>query len=75
MYNTLEAWQEGVGAEEYGPPTPTSTQQTGQAIRDVVTSNIPLTKTNFLYMAGGAVAVYFAWQYFFKDMISDESQY
>lgn len=72
----LGTWQEGVGADEdYGPPTPTEQQKTGQAIVDTLKAQIPLTKTNFLYIAGGAIAVYFAWNYFFKGWVSDESQY
>lgn len=59
--------------EEYGPPVPTSTQVAVQTARDVVTSNIPLTKMNVLYIAGGAIALYVAWQYFFKDMLPDEN--
>lgn len=67
------AGDRGVGAEDYGPPTPTEAQKTGQAVVDIVKSDVPLTKTNFLYIAGGAIALYVAWNYFFKDMLPDEN--
>lgn len=75
MFNGKElgAWQNGMGAEDYGPPAPTEQQKTGQAIIDVVKADIPLTKNNFLYIVGGAIAVYAVWQYWFKDMMPDEN--
>jgi len=77
MFNgkDLGSWQEGVGAEDYGPPAPTEQQKTGQAILDIAKSEVPLTKNTIYYVIGGVTAVYFAWEYLFKDMISDESQY
>ena len=63
----------GIDGEDYGPPTPTEAQKTGQAIVDVVKSDVPLTKTNFMYIAGGVIVAYVVWQYFFKDMLPDEN--
>jgi len=56
-----------VGAEEYGPPVPTSTQLAVQSARDVLTSQVPLTPTTFYIMVGGALALYLAYQYMYSE--------
>jgi hypothetical protein len=63
--NDLGTWQEGVGAEEYGPPTPTSTQLTVQAVRDTLTTGID--KTTVMYIAVGLIGAYALYNYFYAE--------
>jgi hypothetical protein len=64
---TLGAWQEGVGQEQFGPTAPTTTQVAVQTVRDIATSRVPLDSTTLLYIAGGAIALYFAYQYMYSE--------
>lgn len=57
----------GVGAEEFGPPVPTSTQVAVQTGRDILTAEVPMTQTTLLYIAGGAIALYLAYQYLYSE--------
>ena len=61
----LGTWQEGIGAEEYGPPTPTNTQLAVQAGRDVLTTGID--KTTVMYIAGGVVVAYLLYNYMYSE--------
>ena len=61
----LGSWQEGVGAEDYGPPAPTTTQVAVQATRDVLTTGID--KTTVMYIVGGAVAAYLIYNYMYAE--------
>jgi hypothetical protein len=65
--NELGTWEEGVGAEEYGPAAPTTTQVAVQTVRDIATSQIPMTSTTLLYVAGGVVAAYLLYQYMYAS--------
>lgn len=67
------AGDNGIGAEDYGPPTPTDQQKTGQAILDIAKSEVPLTKNTIYYVVGGVIGAYLLYTYFFKDMIADEN--
>jgi len=61
----LASWQEGVGAEDYGPPAPTGTQLVVQAGRDVLTTGID--KTTVMYIAGGVLAAYLLYNYMYSE--------
>jgi hypothetical protein len=54
-----------LGAEEYGPPAPTSTQLAVQEARDILTSKVPMTSSTFMYMVGGVLAAYLVYQYMY----------
>ncbi len=54
----------GVGAENYGPPAPTVTQQAGQAVTDISRSVESMTGiSNFPIYLGIALVGYVAYQY------------
>lgn len=56
---------QGVGAEEYGPPKPTITQQVTQAAVDVERSIEQATGLkNFAMYAGGLLIGYVAYSYY-----------
>jgi hypothetical protein len=61
----LAAWEESVGAEDYGPPTPTTTQVAVQAGRDILTTSI--NKTTVMYIAGGVLAAYLLYNYMYSE--------
>ena len=61
----LGAWQEGVGAEEYGPAEPTAVQTVVQTGRDVLTTGID--KTTVMYIAGGVVVAYLLYNYMYSE--------
>ena len=65
--SSVGSWQEGVGAEDYGPPSPTNTQLAVQAGRDVLTSQIPLTPATLYIMVGGVVGIYFLYNYMYAS--------
>lgn len=54
-----------VGAEEFGPPVPTTTQEIVQTGRDVLTSKVTLNQTNLMYIVGGALAIYLLYHYIY----------
>ena len=57
----------GLGAEEFGPPVPTTTQLVVQSGRDVLTSQIPLTSTTLYIMVGASLGAYFLYQYMYAS--------
>lgn len=62
---TLGTWEEGVGAEEYGPAEPTAVQTVVQTGRDVLTTGI--NKTTVMYIAGGVVVAYMLYHYMYSE--------
>lgn len=58
---------EGIGAEDFGPPTPTSTQLAVQTVRDIATARVPLEGATLLYIAGGMVAAYLLYNYLYSE--------
>lgn len=56
-----------VGAEDFGPQAPTSTQVAVQTARNVLTSEVPLTPNTFYIMVGGALAIYLAYTYWYRE--------
>lgn len=62
---TLGTWQEGVGAEDFGPPVPTAVQTVVQTGRDVLTTGID--KTTVMYIAGGVVVAYMLYHYMYSE--------
>lgn len=63
--NKLGSWQEGVGAEEFGPPEPTTTQVAVQATRDVLTTGID--KTTVMYIGVGLLGAYLLYNYMYSE--------
>ena len=54
------------GGAQYGPPAPLYGISVPAFFGD---------KTTFYYVAGGLLGAWLLYEYVFKDMISDESQY
>ena len=62
MFNGTLVQSEQMGAEEFGPETPTALQVVTQSAMDMTG-----LQKNILYAVGAGVVAYFAYQYFYGE--------